>query len=145
MIFWDASAVIPLCIEEPATAGLRSVLEAEGEMVAWWGTEVECCSALARLRREGVISTHSEDQAKSVLNAAARTWTEIRPGNEVRSIAIRLLLAHPLRAADSLQLAAAIVWAGKSPKNHRFACLDRRLRTAARSEGFQLVPEEFAE
>lgn len=38
-----------------------------------------------------------------------------------------------------LQLAAALVWAGKAPKGHQFVCLDQRLREAARKEGFTLL------
>jgi prevent-host-death family protein len=61
---------------------------------------------------------------------------------EVRTLASRLLLNHPLRAADALQLAAALVWAGKAPTGQRFVCLEQRLRDAARKEGFVVVPEK---
>jgi len=52
----------------------------------------------------------------------------------------RLLLSHPLSAADALQLAAALTWAGKQPREHAFVCLDRRLHDAARKEGFLILP-----
>lgn len=42
-----------------------------------------------------------------------------------------------LRAADSLQLAAGLVWAGKTPKGRSFVCLDRKLREAARKDGLR--------
>ena len=55
--------------------------------------------------------------------------------DSVREQAIRLLRLHPLRAADSLQLAAALEWAG-SPPDGAFVTFDERLRVAAAREGF---------
>ena len=43
------------------------------------------------------------------LDEAARRWTEVPPIERVRDQASRLLRVHPLRAADALQLAAALV------------------------------------
>jgi predicted nucleic acid-binding protein len=67
-------------------------------------------------------------------------WTEVRPSNLVRDQASRVLLLHPLRAADALQLAAALVWAGSQTTSLEFVCLDHRLREAAAREGFQVIP-----
>jgi len=140
MKFWDASAVIPLCVEETQTVSVRQMLQADTDMVAWWGTPVECHSAFARLRREGAFSPQQEDQARSLVDGLQEVWLEIEPSAEVRAIAQNLLLSHPLRAADSLQLAAALIWANKLPRGHRFVCFDQRLRDAARKEGFTLIP-----
>ena len=57
----------------------------------------------------------------------------------VREHADNLLLRHPLRAADALQLGAAITLAQGRPRGHRFATLDLRLADAALGEGFDLV------
>jgi predicted nucleic acid-binding protein len=140
MKFWDSSAIIPLCIDEPQTRGVREIAVDDGSMAVWWGTPVECYSAFARLRREGGVSTDEEDALRELLAILAQAWTEIEPSEEIRTITGRLLLNHPLRAADSLQLAAALVWAGRLPKGHHFVCLDQRLREAARKEGFFVVP-----
>jgi hypothetical protein len=37
---------------------------------------------------------------------------------------------------DALQLAAALVWCSRSTSRRHFICLDRKLRMAARAEGF---------
>ncbi len=50
---------------------------------------------------------------------------------------------HPLKSADALQLAAALVWAGNTTRDHHFVCLDKRLRKAAGKEGFRILPEEI--
>ena len=103
---------------------------------------MECCSAIARVRREGGLGFQDEDRLRRMIAALAESWTEIVPTADVRSAAMRLLLSHALRAADVLQLAAALVWAGGQATEQHFVCLDERLRRAARNEGFTVLPEE---
>ena len=141
MMFWDASAIVPLCLEEPASSALRTLTREDEAIAAWWGTPVECQSAFARLRRETILSRGGEGQARDILARIATTWTEVQPSRPVREGAARALLLHPLRAADSLQLAAVLVWAGGQPAGHSFVCLDQRLRDAAYSEGFRILPD----
>ena len=49
---------------------------------------------------------------------------------------MRLLRVHPLRAADSVQLAALLVATSEEPSHLPLYTDDERLRTAARKEGF---------
>ncbi|HEU0265215.1 MAG TPA: type II toxin-antitoxin system VapC family toxin [Geobacterales bacterium] len=141
MKFWDTSAIIPLCIDEPMTRLVVPIAREDGVMVVWWGGLVECWSAYARLLREGVVDEMAEEQLRGITATLAVSWIEIEPSDELREIAGRLLRTHQLRAADSLQLAAALVWSGGTPRGHQFVCLDQRLRDAARREGFLLLPE----
>lgn len=69
----------------------------------------------------------------------ASIWSEILPGENVRKAALRMLMLHPLRAAEALQLAAALVWTSGAPDGCDFVCLDRRLNEAARKEGFRIT------
>ena len=64
---------------------------------------------------------------------------EVQPGPEVRELAEDRLERHDLRAADALQLAAALVWCNRRPSRRHFICLDKKLRMAARAEGFTEV------
>ena len=84
-----------------------------------------------------------EQKAKRPLDTLTEIWTEINPSYDIRDRAIRLISVHPLKAADSLQLAAAVIWAGKNPKQYQFICLDKRLRDAAQKEGFIIAPFEI--
>jgi len=106
---------------------------------------VECFSAFAHLRRDGILTLGEERRLRGLMSRLVGDWTEVLPGNGVREHAGRLLLRHPLRAADSLQLAAAMVWADGNPGEREFVCLDRRLREAASQEGFRVIPETLAE
>jgi len=142
MIFWDSSAIIPLCVDERRTRTVREILKRDRSMVVWWGSTIECCSSFARLRRESLLNNKEEEQLRTILRMLSDSWTEIKPSQDIKNIAERLLFLHPLRAADSLQLASALLLAEKSPKRHGFVCLDRKLREAANKEGFLLLPDE---
>jgi predicted nucleic acid-binding protein len=83
--------------------------------MAWWATPAECVSALARLEREGRLDADAVTVAVQRLAALEAAWTEVQPVARLRQVAIRLLRVHPLRAADALQLAAAIVGAAEPP------------------------------
>lgn len=139
MRFWDASAVVPLLVEQPGSALLMELQRESGPMAVWWGTPIECWSALARVRREGLLTRSEEDEAGGLLEILSSSWLEILPTPEVRAHARRILRLHPLRAADALQLAAALVWAG-SPAAGEMVVLHARLAEAARLEGFAAIP-----
>jgi predicted nucleic acid-binding protein len=141
MKFWDASAIIPLIAEEKTRARLLQLLEKDSEMLAWWGTPVEIASALARREREGLLAADEVTVALTTAQALAESWHEILPSNLIRRTAERLLRAHPLRAADSLQLAAALIASDQDPRSLEFVCLDVRLTRAAQREGFHVLGE----
>lgn len=140
MKFWDASAVTPLCLREPQSATVKKIAEEDGAIVAWWATPIECYSAFARLRRDAILTRAQENQAREIVARLAAEWTEVQPGFQLRDRAARVLLLHPLRAADALQLAAGLLWADGRSARHDFVCLDQRLREAAQREGFQVLP-----
>jgi len=141
MKFWDSSAVIPLLVTESTTPAVRDILAKDRHMHVWWATDVECVSALARLEREKPAAVISIEAAFDRLTALREDWSEIAAVNSVRDVAKRLLRVHALRAADSLQLAAASVLADGDPGSVTVVSLDDRLRDAARREGFPLLPE----
>ena len=62
MRFWDSSAIIPLIVEESASARMRDLYESDRGMLVWWGTLVECRSGLARRERAGTISDETENE-----------------------------------------------------------------------------------
>lgn len=140
MKFWDASAIIPLCVRESPSPLVKRIAEQDGAIVVWWTTPVECYSAFARRRRDEILTRAQEDQARQAVLRLAAEWTDVQPSHQVREAAGRTLLLHPLRASDTLQLAAALVWADGRVTRHGFVCLDQRLREAAQREGFEVLP-----
>jgi predicted nucleic acid-binding protein len=140
MRFWDSSAIIPLCLQESRTAVMKGLLDTDEDMVVWWAIRVECLSALMRRQREGSLAAEAEQKARSVLQVLAEGWSEVQPTEVLRRRAERIIAVHPLRSADALQLAGAIVWAQHSPQGLEVVCIDRNLREAASKEGFTVLP-----
>lgn len=139
MKFWDASAIVPLLMTEASTRRVQALAVKDPTMLVWWGTEVECASAIARLERDGGLEEPAVAQAFDRLKQLAAGWHEVDPSDAVREAAVRFLRVHPLRAVDSLQLAAAFVAAERRPASLEMITLDDRLGAAARKEGFALV------
>jgi predicted nucleic acid-binding protein len=96
-------------------------------MLAWWGSAVECASALARLERDTALDTNSAELAFQRLRLIADAWHEIEPSERVRENAVRFLRAHSLRAADALQLAAAFLASERRPATLQVVTPDERL------------------
>ena len=141
MKFWDGSAIVPLVVSEVASRAVRRLYRDDPVIVAWWGTELECASAIARRQREGVLPAAVALDALDRLAALRRGWHEVEPGEELRESARRFVRVHPLRAGDALQLAAALRAAEGRPPTLALVSLDDRLVAAARSEGFiTLIP-----
>lgn len=90
--------------------------------------------------RDGTLAESDRDTALGRLDILAGSWSELQPTPELRQIALGFLKAHPLKAADALQLAAAERWRGSVYRMQEFVCLDKTLRTAAAEEGFQVLP-----
>ncbi len=141
MSFWDSSALLPLSVKEPASEQMQQIGREHGVGVVWWSSLVECRSALDRRHRDGQLNLPQKRQAERLLGQLATAWSEVQPTAALRDRALRLLSQHNLRAADALQLAAALIWAEERPLDRVFVCLDARLRDAAEREGFTVLPE----
>ena len=137
MRYWDASALVPLVVDELHSEELRR-LARDGDLVTWCLSAVEIASAIERRSREGALAASERRAAIENLVELGEVWTEITAVALVRERACRLLAVHALRAADALQLAAALAVAGDRPAQHQFICADGRLRDAAAREGFRV-------
>jgi predicted nucleic acid-binding protein len=78
-------------------------------------------------------------RALSRIAALANRWSEITDLDLVRDRAERLLAQHALRAADALQLAAALILTRERPRGRDLVTADGDLARAATSEGFRVV------
>ena len=139
MKFWDSSAILPLLLDERTSASVAAVYEDDERQIVWCLTEVEAVSALARRERQGGKPVDVE-RARTTLKILSERWEEVTSVESVRTRAIRLLGTHGLRAADALQLAAALVFCDEQTESLPFVCLDDRLSEAARKERFPVLP-----
>jgi|SRR5579859_7753371 len=136
--FWDASALVPLCVHQTAShhahVYIRKLMP-----VVWWGSAVEIHSAISCLNRTAKLTDVEKKGALVRLDVLSRGWREILPADQVRNLAGQLLDIHELRAADSLQLAAALTWCQQRPSKRKFVCADRKMAQAAKDVGFSIL------
>ena len=109
MRYWDASALVPLVVAEPASDEVRRRLAKDGHIITWAWTRTEIVSAIERRTREGLLTRTHRRELIERFAAFADTWDEVTEILAVRSRANALLARHPLRAADAGQLGAALL------------------------------------
>ena len=136
--FWDTSALVPLCVKEAASRRAHPELK-KFLPVVWWGTGVEIHSAIVRAHRLGQLSDREKQKALAQPEILSGGAKEILPGDHVRDLACNMIYVHDLRATDSLQLVAALVWCQEPPARRSFLAADRRLLNAARAQGFSVI------
>jgi predicted nucleic acid-binding protein len=137
--FWDSSALAPLFVSEPQSFQAERWLRSDPVVIVWTLTRVELLAALARRRREEPRSSRALVAARRQILAAWPEWSEVTAVELVRRHAERLVESHALRAADALQLAAALVAAGEDPGSLEFVSLDERQAASAEREGFRVL------
>jgi predicted nucleic acid-binding protein len=134
--FWDASAIVALCVTQPQSKAAFGLLR-KYRPVVWWATPVEITSAFTRLLREGEISARTYAKAQLQADYHASLWRVVAPIEQVVVEARVVLERFPLRAADAIQLAAALVWCGGRPNGRVFLTFDQKLAEAAELAGFR--------
>src|SRR5262249_36587065 len=140
MRFWDSSALVPLVVQQAASAEVEAWIAEDAAVVAWTLTPVELVSAVRRLLREDALVESAAPGAEEVareLMACAHIVSDIE---RVKTIATRLLRVHALRAADALQLAAALAWVDGPAEGAVLHTFDQRLAVSASREGFRVLP-----
>src|SRR2546427_10739313 len=114
--FWDASALVPLCVQEITSRRAQSLLR-KFMPVVWWASSVEVHSAVSRLHRSGRLRDVEKSGALSRLGLLGRGWREILPSDSLRDIATRRLGTYSSRAACTPALSAGLkCWPQRPPQ-----------------------------
>lgn len=132
--FFDASALAKRYVAEKHSTEVQRWLEESTPAVCRL-SEVEITSALARRCREGVISVAGRDRALAALDGDLRAVHVVELSPEVLKAARAALLRHPLRSADAVQLASALILRERLRTQIAFLTFDERLGAAAEGEG----------
>ena len=91
---------------------------------------------MARLERENKLTNANRLKAEKRLEILENIWNEIQPVERIKELARTFPALHGLKAADSLQLAAALIWCKEQPKGKDFISGDNHLIKVAESFGF---------
>jgi len=136
--YFDASALAKRYVEEPESPMVRRLL---GECLVCTSrlSEVEVASALVRRARDGSLSPAERDRALSALSEDMRSFYVVELFPEIARVARGLLLRHPLRASDAVQLASSTHVRESAEEDVFFVAFDGRLNEAAVGEGLTLL------
>jgi len=103
------------------------------------GASVEIHSAVACLHHSSVLDDVQKKAAFDRLRVLSHGWREVLSSDTLRNRAEGLFDSYSLRAADSLQFGAALIWCQGRPARRRFISGDARLCEAASHAGFAVV------
>lgn len=138
MLYFDASALAKRYVSEPETPSVRRLL-GQGVPATSRLSEVEVASALGRRCREGAVSADDRDRALAQLREDIASMYVVELSAEIAAAARALLLRHPLRASDAIQLASCLHLAEQLGAPAELVVYDVPLVTAARSEGLRVL------
>jgi uncharacterized protein len=140
--FVDSSALVKRYMPELGGEVVERLL---APLVVSAVARVEVPRAVWRRHRDGSLGAAD---AATVLRAFDADWAE--PGSPVLlpvAVSLRVLdmagslvARHPLRSLDAIQLASAMAARAALDSALRFVAYDERLRAAAATEGFVLLP-----
>jgi predicted nucleic acid-binding protein len=134
ILFLDTSVLVKLYIAEPGSERMREAA-GQGEPVAVSVLAfAEIHATFSRRRREELLMDAELEQLRL---GFANDWDELKQvpvGAAVLRLVPDLCKNHPLRGADAVHLASALLL-HQEGLEVRFACSDRHLLAAAAAEG----------
>jgi predicted nucleic acid-binding protein len=134
ILFLDTSAFVKLYIAEPGSERMRETVGREGSVAASALAFAEIHATFARRRREELLLAPELEQIRRAFAADWEQLLQMPVGTAVLKTVPWLCERHPLRGADAVHLASALLLREEGLEV-TFACSDRPLLGAAAAEG----------
>jgi uncharacterized protein len=134
--FLDTSVLAKRYVREPGSAALWAALR-RGRVVVARITYAELLATLARACRDGVLTEPQRTRAFERVEEDFRELNLVEIRGPVLGRVAQLVVRHPLRGYDAVQLAAALAVKDQGG-TLQFWSADKRLTEAARQEGLRL-------
>jgi len=134
ILFIDTSALVKLYIAEPGSERMREAVERGEPLAASVLAFAEMHATFARRRREELLLATELEQIRLSFAEDWEELTKVPVGAAVLKLVPSLCEHHPLRGADAVHLASAILL-HEEGLEVIFACSDRHLLEAAAAEG----------
>lgn len=136
--YFDASALVKRYVRERGSTTVRHLI-ALGTVASSRLSEVEVSSGILRRAREGAFTIQQRDRMLAALVRDIPALAMVEMTQEITTIARALLLRHPLRAGDAVQLASCLFLQRQLAQAVPFVAFDERLLQAARGEGLTVI------
>ena len=139
-LFFDTSALVKRYYEERGTAVVDSLIEQDNETVVI--TSLAVVEATSAMRRKHNSDTLSEEELPLLFanfyDEALGNFLVVPLDDVALEHTLDLVLEDDLRTLDSLQLSAALSFAG-AVEELQFVCSDRELATVAEARGLATI------
>jgi hypothetical protein len=136
--YFDASALVKRYVREPGSITVRRLI-ASGIVATSRLSEVEVGSGISRRAREGAFTSAGRDRALAAFQRDMPAFAVVELIPEITADGRALLLRHPLRASDAIQLASCLYLQRQLNQPVPFVAFDQRLLDAAHAEGMAVV------
>jgi len=137
--FFDASAAAKRYSRELGSERVEAIFHEPAQVCSLAIVGCELTSALNRKHREGILDRSEHRSAKLQMAQDVGLMTLVPVDTDLIGMALRLLDSHPLKALDSLYLAAALSLQQGGQEPVLFVSADRQLLRAAQAEGLKVL------
>lgn len=138
-LYAESSAVLIWLLGETGGDEVRQSLQTAQLVMTSDLTLVECDRVLQRGQTRGMLSVSMVAQTRSMLNSVTEHWTIFSIDQEVVDRARRAYPQEPLRTAEAIHLATALM-ARNLVTELALLSVDERIRNNAEHLGIDLLP-----
>jgi len=140
ILYLDTSALVKRYFREPYSDEVLSRWKSATQIVTSSVAYAETMASMYRKKREADLA---DTLIRNMADSIRREWESfirVEANGELNGYIDRVVERYPLRGFDAIHLASAIVVHERLPEDFVFACFDKRLACAARSEGLETFP-----
>jgi len=138
--YYDTSALVKQYLHEAGSNRVLELLKSGEKVYTASLTYAETHAAFSRRSREGRLKRQTTRRLALRFDRDWESYDIVVLSENVLQLARQMLYRHPLRSADAIHLASALLLARTSPTARwSFVCADDRLCDAANAEGFEPI------
>lgn len=140
MRYFDTSALVKQYLQEAGSKMVLELLKTGDKVYTASLTYAETHAAFSRRTREGRLTRETTRRLALRFDRDWESYDVVIMSTDVLRLTRQMLYRHPLRSADAIHLASALLLARTTPMvRWAFVCADGRLCGAAEAEGFQSI------
>jgi predicted nucleic acid-binding protein len=140
IIYFDTSALLKRYVTEAGSDAVAALWKEAAVVATSQILYAEAAASFARKRREQPANAAVLDLAQQMFRNDWAALHRIDVDDTVNRHVDQLLSRHPLRGADAIHLASALLLRDLAQEHVTFACADIALMNAARAEGLAISP-----
>ena len=138
--YFDTSALVKQYLHEAGSTTVLELLKTGDKVYTASLTYAETHAAFSRRTREGRLTRETTRKLAVRFDRDWESYDIVIMSEDVLSLARQMLYRYPLRSADAIHLASALLLARTTPTvRWEFVCADGRLCDAAETESFHSV------